>query len=395
MAVWSFVLTDMRFQPIGELLNTSQAQVMMGLNRVSTCSLTLRMDNPQVPQILANLGYIKGYRDGVLRFYGPIISVEESAERDTQTLQVNAAGIEWVLSKRLAGKTQDGVHYSVATDRAQIMADLINQANALNETHIDTSTGVSAASKTTYQSSPFKLLSEVLVDLSATLDGFDWIVTPYDNVIHTTTGTGSGSGGSFGRPGGSGTGSQSAGKVSSNKIGLFHAAPTWGNQQPEAVFEYGTGRHNVVSYKRTVSRETQANLVYHLIDSDPNNTGTSTISGVSSSDAASQTTWGWMEDVAQADIIDQGLRQALVSEHVRIRRQPRSVIDVQPHVNDGSGRVPTLGLDYDVGDAVKLHIVVANADRLDGWVRVWGVTAAIDNSGMEALTLSLSDDGTS
>lgn len=362
--VWSFQLTDLTFTPVGEILNAANRQVSLGLNRVSAASFQIRLDNPLVPRIDVDLGYVKAYRNGVLMFFGPIVSTEEVGDRENTSMAVTAAGAPWILAYRLAGKTSAGFVQATARDRALIVKDLIDTANAENETHIDTSgPTISAASASTYQASPFKPVSECITDLAATLDGFDWAFDPRENFA--------------------------AGTVTSQKIATFRAAPVLGTTR-DARFEWGDGTlSNVIGYKRTLARETQANKVYHSVDQGVDQAGFPTVQQV---DANSQAKWGLMEALAQADIIDNGLRQQLVNEHVRVRAQPRKVIEFTPHLDDGTHRVPTYGTDYAIGDSVHARAVFNHITRFDVLMRVWAASFNLDNEGMETITLTLSDD---
>lgn len=364
--VWSFQLTDLNFTPVGEILNAGNRAVNVGLNRVPTAGFQVRLDNPLVPYLGTGLGYIKAYRNSALMFSGPIVSVEEAGDRENASLAVNAAGAAWVLAYRLVGKNATGFVQASLLDRALIVKAMIDAANAENETHIATDGGnISAASASTYQASPYKPISECLTDLAATLDGFDWMFDPYENFNSTT------------------------GVVTSQKIASFRAAPVIGTTKPEAIFEWGTNRSNIVSYKRALTRDTQANKVYHNTDGGPDQAGFPT---VTQSDAASISTWGLMEALAQADILDNGLRQRLVDEHVRVRKNPRQTIEFQPHLDDGSGRVPRYGTDYTVGDIVRGRAAFGRSVRFDALFRVWAAGFAIDPEGLETATLTLSDD---
>lgn len=361
--VWSLQLTDLAFNPVGEVLNASGRAINVGLGRVDTASFLIRLDNPLVKYLDGDLGYVKAYRNGVLMFFGPVISTEEAGERESATLAVNAAGAPWVLAHRLVGKTATGFVQATLRDRALIVKDMIDAANAENETHIATTGSISAASASSYQASPYKPLSECLTDLAATLDGFDWRFLPVENFA--------------------------AGVVTGQKIGTFSAAPVLGSTRGEAIFEWGAGRNNTVSYKRARTRDTQANKVYHNIDAGPDQPNAPT---VTQSDADSIAKWGLLEDLAQADILDNGLRQRLVDEHVRVRKNPRQTLEFQPHLDDASGRIPQYGTDYSVADTVRVRVGYNGVTRYDVLMRVWAANFSIDDMGVETLSLTVSDD---
>lgn len=376
---WSFVLTDSHHRHVGEILNASERQVALPLNKLDTLSFKVRADNYLADTLLSCQGYIKAWRDGQIVYHGPIISAEESADANAATIAVNSAGSGWILTKRFAGKSSTGTVFSTPTNRAQIVKQLIDTANTEGAawdalwpgaaagayTGISTSGPMSAASEVTYVAGPFRPISEVVTELATTMDGFDWRILPLDNY--------------------------SGGVVTSPDIGRFLAQPLLGTDEPNAVFEWGTGLNNIVSYTRTVSRETQANRVFHFTSSGPDAFGFPTVSAI---DYQAISDWGLLEDLAQAELVDLDLRNALVQQHVSVRKYPRQVIQFVPHIDpDRGGRVPQFGVDYTVGDSVRARAVYARAVRFDALMRVWGVQFEIDNNGVEKTTLTLADEG--
>lgn len=369
MASWSFALTDSNFVPQGEVLNAAERKVALPLNKLPTASMKVRLDHPLAELMMTTQCYLKGYRTTAgqgapqLRFFGPVISAEESADANTATVALNAVGSGWVLQKRLAGKSSTGTVFT-ATDRAQIVKTLITTANGEGETNIDYSTGsVSAASTATY-TAQYKTILDVLADLGNTFDGFDWRIVPVENYA--------------------------AGAVTSVKIGRFEAFPVLGATQQHAVFEWGAGRNNIVAYTRSVDRSTQANKVYHNAASGPDAPGFPTVSAI---DAASISQWGLLEDLAAADLLDPTLRQRLVDEHVKVRKQPRQVISFTPHIDPtDSGRLPKFGYDYEVGDTVRARASYNQRTRFDVLTRVWGIAFEVNPEGVETQTLTLAQE---
>lgn len=360
---WSFILTGRDHTPVGEVLNAKDRRVAIPHSKLATLSLRVRLDNPLADQLLECDGYVKAYRNGVIQFHGPIISAEEVVERNEASVGINCVDAGWILSKRLAGKSANGASFT-AVDRAVIVKNLIDSSNTENETGIDTSGSISAASSVNYTAGPYKFISDVIGELAPALDGFDWRVTPIDNF--------------------------SGGAVTGQKIGSFIAAPTLGTYRQEALFEYGGIRSNVVSYRRAVSRDTQANKVYHNAQAGPDAVGYPTMSAI---DSTSITDWKLLEDLAQADLLDSAMRQQLVDEHVRVRAQPRQVIEFVPHIDpQGSGRIPQFGVDFEVGDLLPARASYNKKVRVDGDFRVWGVEFETDDLGLEKMALTLAEE---
>jgi hypothetical protein len=396
MSNWTWVLTNNALVPQGEILNASQRRLAIPLSKLSTASFQIRLDNPLAANLEHAEGMIKVYRDSELMFYGPVVSAEETASRDSQTLAVNAVDAGWFLQHRLAGKSKTGQMFAANIDRAVVCGTLIVIANteantfvwpdsmsqlsltslsnsfgqfsagsftrpAINYTN-PISAGSAVSTTTSYAAGPYKPILEIIRELSVGQDGFDWAIVPYDNHV--------------------------PGAVAPNKIGEFRAWPLRGQDQSEAVFEYGTGRHNIQDYKRTVNRDGQANKVYHIAAPGPDAPGYPVVSAINS---ASISDWGLLEDLAAADLLTQSLRQRLVDEHVRVRSYPRQVVEFTPHIFV-PGRMPNYGTDYRVGDNVRARIAYNDRVKLDALVRVWGVGFDIDELGVERVSLTLAEE---
>lgn len=367
MATWRFILTDSTFTPVGEILNASERKITLPLNKVPTAAFKVRLDHPLADTLLTTNCYLKAYRTIAggtpsLEYYGPIVSAEENIDSNGQSIAVNSAGAAWVLSKRLTGKSSTGT--TVTNDRAVLARLAISGTNNDGETHIDWAGTYTSGSSFTYTFGPYKTVLDTINELGNTIDGFDWRIDPIENFAN--------------------------GQVTGNKIGMFNAATVFGSEQDEALFEYGTGRANIAAYKRSVSRDTQANKVYHNADTGADSPGYPT---KFSSDADSIATWGLMEDVAQGSLQDNVMRQKLVDEHVLVRKNPRQLIEFTPHIDpNDSGRLPVFRRDYYIGDTVHARAFYNGQQRFDVLPRVWVVTFDLSAEGTEQLTLTLADE---
>jgi hypothetical protein len=362
---WNFILTDNNGTPLGEILNASDRKVALPLNKLDTLSFRVRLDNPLADWLVTNYCHVKGYRNNVLRYFGPVISAEEAGDASGGSVAVNSVGAGWILAKRLAGKSATGVVIN-SQDRAQIINSLITTTNTENATGISIDASNGSASSVGYTAGPYRPILDIITELAASYDGFDWRILPHENWVN--------------------------GAISDSNFGQFYARPSIGIQQPDAVFEWGSnGRGNIASYTRMVSRDSQANKVYHFTTNGPDAPGFPTISAI---DADSIRDWRLLEDLAQADLIDTTLRQRLVDEHVKLRKYPRQIITFEPHIDPGNtGRLPNFGTDYDVGDRVRARAQYEKSVRFDGMFRVWGVTFDIDALGVERASLTLADEG--
>jgi hypothetical protein len=392
LASWRFVLTDTNFTPVGEVLNASERSVTLGLNRIDAASFKIRLDNPLADPLRFLSGYLKAYRNGTLMFFGPLITAEETADDSGAYVTVNAAGVGWVLTKRLAGKRQDTAGYQTwtATDRAEIVRQYISDIldrefrpflapldplsvddfRLYGDTYINVDTlSMTAASAITYTVPPFKPFMELLNELSAGLGGFEWRIMPRENWSGGLTGI---------------------------KIGNMTAAPVIGSDKPGAVFEFGVGRTNISSYTRSLSRDGQANRVYHLLSTGPLEPDPANPNPPVTQDSVTAATlpdWGIMEDVAQADLTNRTMRQQLVDEHGSVRQLPRSTIVFAPSADYGDGRLPEFGVEYNIGDTVRARARYGGIDRFNASFRVWGIQFQVNEFGVETPNLTLSEEG--
>jgi hypothetical protein len=363
MSLWTAVLTDKYYKPLGELTQMTGFQYSRGLNKLATCGFTVRLDNEFVDALAACEGYLKLYRQNGLRYFGPLVTAEQQADASTKSLAVTSADVGWILSHRLAGKSTTGTIFAAPTDLAQIAKTLIDTTNAEWETGLSTSVGtLSAGSGRTYTAGPYRNILEIVQELATALDGYEWRVVPIDN--------------------------WGDGVQTNIKIGYLEATPLIGSYKPLAVFEYGPNtRSNILTYNFSRTRDQQANRVFHALSdfSDPhfqNNT-------------AAQSNWGLMEDILSLpDVTDSSMRDGIIGEHVAVRGNPRDIVRITPHIDPGpNGIIPHPFEDYDIGDTITARIVVNGEIRFAGLLRVYGINVTVDDAtGFERVELVTEDD---
>lgn len=362
--MYDIVLTDRSYVPQGPITGATQFQFFRGLSKLSTVAFRVPLEHVHEARLATLDGFIKLYRDGVLVYVGPIVSAEETAEREARTLAVTSADAGWVLGKRVAGKSATGTLYTTVTGRHVIAKALVDAANAEANTGVNTgaytyTSGSSITHKVRYDN----LLSQVQ-ELGNSLDGYDWIVRPRENWVNGAL----------------------AEVLSATTIGSLQIATLIGVNQANAVFEYGrTTRSNVVDYTITRTRDQQCNKAWHVSATD----GSSTVG----TNGTALTAWGLMEDVISGEFTDANYRQSLVNEHVAVRGNPRTLVRMTPHIDpDASGRVPLPFVDYDVGDTIQFRAVHAGVVRFGGILRVFGIRISIDTAGFERVELVLEEE---
>lgn len=361
MADWLLIASDLSGNVLGEITNAKDRRLEFLFNRVDTASFKIRIDHPLSDALLIDDCLVKAYRNGVLRFHGPVVSAEEAATSDAQTLQVNCASPLWRLQFRLIGRSTAGYSWgnaSTAVDSGVIAQDIITQANtnyAPGYTGIipySASTGASVAAGPYY----WKPALELLTEISSSVSGFDFRANPIEptNVGEAWP-----------------------------AIAQFYHAASIGTSKTEAIFEYGTNRANVTEYTRNVDRSTMLNAGIVLVSGYPDGTGQLALSAL---DTTSVTNRGDFEGVINdGGITWDTLRQALVDAHVAARKDPKHTLVFKVALN----ALPSPFDDYAPGDRVRARGEANHVQRFDNMFRVWGMTINLDDNGNEATELEL------
>jgi len=358
---WSLLLTSLAGVAQGEIGNASGRTLDFPLNRLATGAFKVRLTHPLAELLLAGDALVKVYQQEgtgpqTLRMVGEIVSVEEVAsETDAGSLAVTfaEAGL-WRLTHRLIGKSGAGVSYGTAigpVDRGSMASSIIAAVNADGDTGVRVGTITVSASGYV---GPwyYKPASEAISELSNTLDGYDFRFDPLEPVA------------------------DGAGVT----VARFTAAGALGTTRPDTIFEFGTGRRNIKSLKRQVSRDGLLNLGYHLPPGFPE-----TLEPVESSqDLPSITARGLHEGVVTSDLAVAPLRAALVQEHVQVRKAARQIITFEP-----TGYDDTFNVDYSVGDVVTARARIGGSNRFNALFRIYGVSATISEEGAATYSLTL------
>jgi hypothetical protein len=357
---WRFVATSLAGANVGEILNAKNRGVGLGLRRVETCGMLLRLDNPLADSLLNGDLLVKAYDGTTLRFVGQTIGAEEVNDGTNASVQITCASPLWRLNKRFVGKGTVGYSQGTAgaqVDRGTIMSSMLNAVNT--EAHTGIELGTVAASSNTYVAyTPFKRVLEAFTELAQGVAAPDFRFRPQEPQAV--------SGGT--------------------RLGYLDIAGTIGQNRPATIFEYGVNRRNVASYKRQVSLEGMMNAGYAL---DP--AGGAPTSAVDNTSIAAYTR---LEDLVPTDLSVAALRQTLVDEHLRVRKNPRQLIEFTPVRDDPAapGRVPRFGTDYEIGDVVRFRAVHGTTVRVNAMLRIFAIEYKIDEEGAAVPTFTLTAD---
>jgi hypothetical protein len=360
VADWSLLLAGLDGVTVGEIDNASDRRFDFPLNRIATGQFRIRLDHPFSAQLLEGDSLIKLYQrsssTSELRMVGEVVSVEEVAgESDAGSLAVTFAEAGFFrLNHRLVGKSATGVSYGTAlspVDRGLIAQQVIEAVNT------ETDTGVRIGSITASANGYvgpwwYKPVGEAILELSATLDGFDFRFNPVEPT------------------------QDSAGLA----VSQFTAAGALGQLRPDTVFEFGTGKRNMKSLKRQVSRDGLMTRGYHLPPGFPETSEPV----VSSQNLTATAARGLHEGLVTSDLSVADLRAALVAEHVEVRKQARQLITFEP-----TSYGTEFNVDYEVGDVVTARAVVDGSIRFDASFRIYGVEVSVTDEGLASYSLTL------
>jgi len=403
--MWTFILTKLDCTKIGEVLNASERSLELRLNGASTASFTIRSDSDLIPNLFGEDTLLQVWQDKTIRFHGFVVSTQMSGtEEQGLTVSVNAIDPAWRLSKRVMDPDGEGLNYE--GQPSFIAAAIIDRLNHDSEEYPDrrdTRISVSggALSETPpsipYQVLPFDTALKGVTDMAHQIGGFDWRIAPLEGELDTSSRI-TGTSAQLGVEPPITDGGEEGELL---KIGYFsalsHSYPTF--EKSETVFfEHGFGKHNIssINYKRDL--EDMVNKAYHLPDEGLVAEGGHAKNVLFKRDLTAM--WehsGLFEEVADAPGLNSDdLRNAWLEEVIRVKKNPRYVVDATLRTDDGTGQVPSIGDDFFLGDRVTIRSKIADRALFSGVVRVYSISVSLDESGnAEVSPTFLDEEGSS
>lgn len=337
------------------------------LRSVPTGKFSVRADNEKLPWLAQTdrcLVKVLRTTDNLLLMNGPVVGFEKTRDESGGSVSIAIAGAAWRTQGRLIGKSPTGSSYGTPTaqiGRQEAMGLILDEMNA------DRSTGIRRGTLTPCAPGYFgpwfyKPGLEAWQEIAAPLDGPDWQIAPLD--IATT-----------------------------GYIGELNAAPAFGADKPNALWEFGTGKANVKSWRHVINPGTMANRAINLPPGFPDNV----LDGQAPQqwdDATSQSVHGLYETTIAADLSSDPMRLKLVQQQVAFRAEPAQIIDFTPRMEIAGDLV--YGTDYSEGDLIRFHaqedfpivdvetgkrVGTQSIDTVDGIFRIYAVTLAADPEG--------------
>lgn len=452
MASWKFVVTNLNYEPLGELTDYMEMSISRRINAVDSGSFRVRGDNPMFATLASQKCMVKGYRDGVLQCFMYVWSAEMVGDAEKVSLAVTLAAPA-IQMKRLytyeQGSVSGSLRPTVAYDRYRLFYHLMSQA-LFNRTRYAVDPSLFAAKgplftelliasgvppcmplmveyadgiTTTmlYDDEPDRLanapMSDRLQKFAAGTAGFDWYWEPTEPTAYYTTQTAfqavlgdktapigtelwtKSSNGTIAEV--PGIGSDGNLTQYTQAVAMFRPGRPIGIDRSSLVsFEYGTGAYNLSGFALSATREYQANMIGQRLAGTTGNVQYALQGGADFDYATAlgrierAQEWGYMADFTQFDVSDPVYLQQLLDESILLRKEPMRRLSITPTTMLGLDTdPPDFGVDFGLGDTVRATVNnPQTGDRLvDGAVRVHGVAWAVKDSGAETMTLTIQE----
>jgi hypothetical protein len=365
---WQFILADaITGVEIGELRQgTGRAVTPRPIRRLGSAAIAVRADHWLVPTMFrGDAVHLKVYDPlGVLKHNGPLYpSVEKVINPDgTGSVAATSSSAGAILADRHVGLTPPGSIYGsplAPADKSDLIRQVLAELNAIAPTGIIEGTITNCGSSGFVGPWSYKPGLDCITEIAAPLDGPDWEIEPIEPLAN---------GGANGR---------------------LNVSAAFGQDRPNAVWEHGTGRRNVATWRHVLQTDKVANVAYNLPTGYPDNAVDPIVTAIN---AASVATRRRKEVIVAADLAVTALRQQLVDETIRVRNVPRQVITFDPTPDAAGGLV--YGVDYQEGDLIRFHALeryplydssgtvitgYEEVDSVDIVARLFAVTFTLDD----------------
>ena len=358
---------------VGELVDATERTFNFALNRPDTISFHLPMDAPHAFDIMTQPdGLIILTRVGVVQMVSEIQSLELVGDQGTHSIAVNCQSTLWSrLAKAIIGDNATGRKGpSSATDQGTwLKSTVLTDYNAKVFSSVSAHTGIGTGGTTTASGDisggvwRYKPYIELVQELSASTAGFDFWPDYVDP-----------------RTGGAGT------ALTAN----LSIAPLKGTTKSDVVFEYGTQVPNAQGYRFLTDTANMITRAVSLPPDFPDNRG---LKVVALNDATRAAAVGYRQELIDSDLSIDTLRSALAQEHLDVRKNPRRLFEITPYVQTSDKRVPEALIDYTTGDTIRGRVVDHDTTLIDGNVRVYGISIAPGEDGVQTDTLTLVAEG--
>lgn len=342
---WEFVVANAAGTNLGILTLASDRQVTYQRNGPAVLEFQVPLTSDQATLITPGVSRIKGYRapEGggtkTLRFHGIVWTVEQQAS-DTGVAMMKVVAVDpagTTLARRFTS-----ANYGTA-DQGTVMKGLVDDANAISDTFVETSTAnvVASTSRTLDWSLARKSIIEAFGEIATADLGTDWELRPVDN----------------------------GAKIAS----LYVYGGQRGSTRDEIIFGYGDGTvANCIAFQQTWNMDKLATWAQ--------------------GDGQGGAYWQWTNPTKVAkfgryerftnygDVVNTANLSQLVYQELVRSYDPVPVIGFTAGV-----RAPRMFDEWDIGDTVRVQ-ARRGALNVNTTARIIGVTLQIDGNGVELLS---------
>lgn len=373
------------FKRLAPLFSARNRTINLALNGIESASFTVNTLDAAAKFINPVTSCVVCYRNGKLKWSGPIWTINETVGDAQEDVTVNAVGWFQLLMSRLL-KTGDNLtnamvgptststaiaHYYHLQDPVAIAGDLVNRTNYEYATGI--ALGAIPANPNNIQwtmtVNQLQNIGQMIQQLSNIESGFDFRVDPATMLLNFY---------------------YSAVKTGTTIYGR-------GQDRPNAVFRYGS---NLTTLTRTIDPSkltTQMTVIGQYGQAQFPDALASTGRGAALYPPIQ--TYGLWEALASlSNVVSSTITAAYAAEEVIFLNAPETIYTFAPvqyhRALENGASVPQPLEDYDIGDIVRLGsnygrmVVPSPESGLTGYlpVRVYSMQIGIDNEGNERVS---------
>lgn len=390
---WQVILTGLDYVPVGEITALFDFTLTKPLNAADTCSFRVRYDNPLYEQLDSLECNVKIYRDDVLEFFGPVITCETSGSSEAASAAVTCQSPAWILDRTFTSATSTtedkGAYFTRVASNAvgfgwgqyyfSGFAPLIGETLNVSPLWFAPFTVGTNLVPTLATPGENKTLQTVLGEISAGIDGFDWIIVPTEPTPRVPSGA-------------------PVGYPIFPSIGTFTGAATIGQARPEVIFEWGMGQRTLSEFQNITSREEQTTFLRTSFTDDAGATKTAQWPDVGPffdyeplvTDPDTRK-WGILSGDVSLDIPSDPVRLEILKGARELRKQPKRRLAITPRGSyPGEANPPAYRTAWNIGDTVGVRIAGATGKmRINASVRIYAVQFALSDNGTEKMTLTV------
>lgn len=335
---WKFYLANSSdMSHIGEL-NARDRTLSWALNRPGDCSFTISLDDPIAQQVDLVSTCIVAYRDGDIKWSGPVWSIDESAANNSMT--VSAVGWLQLLEKRLNSPINEKFLRFDVMDASTIAAHLVALTNIANPLPFSIGgTENTFTTKRSYQK--YTAISGAIQELSDIENGYDFWLDPATRQLIFYK------------------------KLEEDLSGSI-------------AFGYNAGfLNNLAEVSRQRSADKLVNGIYAV-------TSTSGTTPPEQLDQTSIDQYGLMEEQASlSEANDAKIALAYAAGEFVYRSSPLPIYSITPRPSANGPRVLK---DYHIGSIMKFSANKGAIQVANQKFKVFSISLSIDNAGNETVT---------